>query len=208
MDFSIFISLYCQIDTRITADVCIGLSIENFKQHGLHISSCVSISQFAYNIFLQSTEEKLEILTSDEIWAAFANPIAGVVDLAARRYVSANRIDVPKCYQSGKRSQFLLVMDATALYNSSLTFSHATKNFRILSEQETEKMFYDITENLCYLDWCDEYAFEETGGEKTKKFGLTLIIDVAIGDDSLHSLLDSYPLFPTREVVPDEYLSS
>ena len=199
----LFLEAYLKTDVRCLGDVCIGLSLENFRLYGLFTTSFVSLSQFSFNAFLKNATVKLEMLTDPRIHEHFSDPIAGLVNVSGRRLVTANRCDVPGYYDAKKNSRFLLFLDATSLYPSSLLFTQPFQNFRILSDAETERLFVDITEHSIHDSWTDEYAMKLGN----RCYGYSLTCDLELADESLHDLLDSAPLFPTREKVPDSWLS-
>ena len=179
--------LYLKTDVYLLADI-----FENFRQtclkyYELDPAHYFTSPHLSWDACLKLTNQKLELLTDIDMHQFIELGMrGGISTVGGFRYAKANNKYL-KSYNPGKKSRYILYLDANNLYGWAMIQHLPTGGFKWLNDQEIAEL--DITK----LEADGEIGyFFEVDLEYPKEF---------------HDKHNDLPLAPERCMVPNEWLS-
>jgi hypothetical protein len=187
-NFKDFLLLYNEIDVLQLAEIMTHFRETSFKNYSIDPFFYYSLPGYSWDCFLRQSKVKLELISDSSQFLFFESAIRGGLVDASIRYMKANHKYLSS-YDSSKPDLYILLLDASALYSSSMCFHLPYSTYRWLSDHEIKS----FQENIINM---------KTDGE----FGYFVECDLVIPLE-LHDIFQYYPLLPTKEYYPDNKLS-
>ena len=183
--------IYLKTDVLLLADIFQNFRETGLKKYGLDPLWYYSTPGFAWDALFYMTEQKLELITDQDMYMMIEQGLRGGISMVSRRYARANNPGIDK-WNAKKLKSFLLYLDANNLYGWAMLQYLPVGGFKwITDEQEINKIQKKIEKNKISDNASQGYIFD---------------VNLDYPKD-LHPHHTDYPLAPERMRVKKEWLS-
>lgn len=181
--------LYMKVDILLLADVFESfrnLCLKIYKLDPAHSYSCAGFSWLA---MLKSTQVEIELIDSIDIMGFIEEGVRGGISQCSKRYMKANNKYMGDLYNPNEKTNFLMYLDANALYAGAMSQALPLNNFKWVDENDKPELFSDKNAILNLSD--------------DDEVGFIFEVDVEY-PKHLHQYHDDYPFLAESRTVPED----
>lgn len=156
-----YIDYYLTIDVLLLQDIFEHFRDTSFRDFNLEPLFFCTLAGFSFNSCLENIDTPIELISDPNMLFLLKNSIRGGIACAMTRYSEANNKYMEGGYNKDKgEPNYLMQIDANALYNFTMQMSLPLNNFKFIEGEEFERVKNNILNipqdnNVGYIFVCD-----------------------------------------------------